>query len=508
MFGLGCVAGAAGIARVHDYLRGAPDEVAVLLSVELCSLTLQRDDDSTREPRRERAVRRRRGGGGRGRLGARGGPRVAGPTVLDSRSHLYPDTERTMGWDITSTGLKIVLDADVPTLVRRYLGDDVRGFLGAHELGIDDVTAWVCHPGGPKVIEAIQDVLDAGPDALELTWRSLAEIGNLSSSSVLHVLRDTLQKHPPARHARSADGDGPGVLLGTRPAAVELTWAGTSRWWRWSRSSGLPSWSCRSATSGGAGARRGRDRRGALPVHGRAAHRPARGVRAGGAGRRPFVPWLGWTMLAVVVASQALRWWCIATLGRQWNTRIFVVPGAGRVTGGPYRLLSPSELRGGGARGCGAAAGAHRVDHRGRVHGAERGAAAGADHGREPRRWSSTVIDLLVAGGGPAGLVTALHAARAGLSVRGARAAAGADRQGVRRGADAGRGAPRCAALGVSPCGMPFRGIRYLDGSRSAVAAFRAGDGPRRAAHRVARGAGLGRAGGRACGWRRAGCGR
>jgi methyltransferase len=55
---------------------------------------------------------------------------------------------------------------------------------------------------------------------------------------------------------------------------------------------------------------------------------------------RPFVPWLGWTMLAVVVASQALRWWCIATLGRQWNTRIFVVPGAGRVTGGPYRLFS------------------------------------------------------------------------------------------------------------------------------------------------------------------------
>ena len=55
---------------------------------------------------------------------------------------------------------------------------------------------------------------------------------------------------------------------------------------------------------------------------------------------RPFLPMLGWTMLAVVIAAQALRWWCIATLGRQWNTRVVVVPGAPRVTGGPYRLMS------------------------------------------------------------------------------------------------------------------------------------------------------------------------
>lgn len=55
---------------------------------------------------------------------------------------------------------------------------------------------------------------------------------------------------------------------------------------------------------------------------------------------RPFLPMLGWTMLAVVIAAQALRWWCIATLGRQWNTRVVVVPGAPRVTGGPYRLMA------------------------------------------------------------------------------------------------------------------------------------------------------------------------
>lgn len=55
---------------------------------------------------------------------------------------------------------------------------------------------------------------------------------------------------------------------------------------------------------------------------------------------RPFLPWLGWPMLVVVVAAQALRWWCIGTLGRQWNTRVVVIPGAARISGGPYRLLS------------------------------------------------------------------------------------------------------------------------------------------------------------------------
>lgn len=54
---------------------------------------------------------------------------------------------------------------------------------------------------------------------------------------------------------------------------------------------------------------------------------------------RPFLPWLGWPMLAVLVAAQALRWWCIRTLGHQWNTRVVVIPGAPRVGGGPYRLM-------------------------------------------------------------------------------------------------------------------------------------------------------------------------
>jgi alkylresorcinol/alkylpyrone synthase len=210
MFGLGCVAGAAGIARLHDYLRGAPDDVAVLLSIELCSLTFQRHDDSTAN-----LVASGLFGDGASAVVAVGDtraehiPNATGPRVLDSRSHLYPDTQRTMGWDVTGTGLKIVLDSDVPTLARSYLGEDVRNFLHAHALSSDDVSAWVCHPGGPKVIEAMEEVLGVAPDALELTWRSLAGVGNLSSSSVLHVLRDTVHKRPPAGT--------PGMLIAMGP---------------------------------------------------------------------------------------------------------------------------------------------------------------------------------------------------------------------------------------------------------------------------------------------------
>ena len=196
MFGLGCVAGAAGVARLHDYLAGHPDDVAVLLSVELCSLTVQRDDTSVAN-----LVASGLFGDGAAAVVAVGERRaqsggITGPTVIDSRSHLYPDTERTMGWDVTGSGLKIVLDAHVPEIVENYLGDDVRRFLKEHHLEVAEVDAWICHPGGPKVIEAIRDVLDLSDADVKLTWDSLAQVGNLSSSSVLHVLADTLRQRP------------------------------------------------------------------------------------------------------------------------------------------------------------------------------------------------------------------------------------------------------------------------------------------------------------------------
>ncbi|MEV6532255.1 3-oxoacyl-[acyl-carrier-protein] synthase III C-terminal domain-containing protein [Streptomyces sp. NPDC051639] len=214
LFGLGCAGGAAGLARMHDHLLGRPDDVGVLLSVELCSLTFQRDDASMAN-----MVATGLFGDGAAAVVAHGANRPVGtdgPTIVDTRSHLYPDTGRVMGWDIKDSGFQVVLDPQVPDVVRRYLADDVEGFLGDHGLKPKDVTAWVCHPGGPKVLEAVTEALDLPDDALDVTWRHLADVGNLSSSSVLHVLRDTLaERRPPPGTA--------GVLLAMGPGfACEL----------------------------------------------------------------------------------------------------------------------------------------------------------------------------------------------------------------------------------------------------------------------------------------------
>ncbi|GAA0588334.1 3-oxoacyl-[acyl-carrier-protein] synthase III C-terminal domain-containing protein [Kribbella sandramycini] len=206
LFGLGCVGGAAGIARLHDYLLAWPTQVAVLLSVELCSLTLQRDDSSL-----PNLVGGALFGDGAAAVVLTGSshPAAAGPSVVATRSRLYPDSERVMGWDVGSGGFRIVLGADVPEVVRTYLGGDVRAFLADHGLTVPEIGTWVSHPGGPKVLEAVAETLDLRPGALDLTWKSLDAVGNLSSSSVLHVLGETMALHP----AR----EGPGVLLAMGP---------------------------------------------------------------------------------------------------------------------------------------------------------------------------------------------------------------------------------------------------------------------------------------------------
>jgi alkylresorcinol/alkylpyrone synthase len=194
LFGLGCVAGAAGVARMYDYLRAYPDQVAVLVAVELCSLTIQRQDHSMAN-----LVASSLFGDGAAAVVAVGAHREsAGPRVLGSRSRLYPDSAEVMGWNIGSDGFRIVLSADVPTVAEKYLGEDVGLFLDEFGLTVADIGTWVCHPGGPKVIEAVENVLNLPCHALDSTRKSLRENGNLSSVSVLDVLAANLAE-PPGR---------------------------------------------------------------------------------------------------------------------------------------------------------------------------------------------------------------------------------------------------------------------------------------------------------------------
>jgi alkylresorcinol/alkylpyrone synthase len=190
MFGLGCVAGAAGVARAADYLRGHPGEVALLLSVELCSLTLQRDDLSV-----PNLIATGLFGDGAAAVVLRGAGRGGGgPTIAATRSAFYPGTEDVMGWRIGDGGFRVVLSAEVPHMVRKHLRADVDALLAAHGLTYDDIAVWVTHPGGPKVLEAMEDTFPLRPGALDLAWESLRRVGNLSSASVLLVLQATLDR--------------------------------------------------------------------------------------------------------------------------------------------------------------------------------------------------------------------------------------------------------------------------------------------------------------------------
>ncbi|MGW3343727.1 type III polyketide synthase [Nonomuraea rubra] len=184
VFGLGCAAGAAGLSRLHDYLRGWPDHVAVLVCVELCSLTIQRDDTSIAN-----LVASGLFGDGAAAVVATG--RGSGPEVVATRSRLYPGTEHLMGWEVGDHGFRIVLDADLTGFVEQVLAGDIKEFLADYGLTPEQVATWVCHPGGPKVIEKIVETLGLPAKALDVTWSSLREHGNLSSVSVLHVLQET-----------------------------------------------------------------------------------------------------------------------------------------------------------------------------------------------------------------------------------------------------------------------------------------------------------------------------
>ena len=217
VFGLGCVAGAVGLARVHDYLLAWPRHTAVLLSVELCSLSMPLGCPTTAD-----LVVSGLFGDGAVALVARGEEITAtgtvevppGPQVLATRSELCPDSGDVLGWRLGAEGFRIVLTTDLSDVVGRHLYTAAGEFLAEHELTLDDIRTWVCHPGGPSVIDAVQRSLMLPDGALATARRSLAQVGNMSSASVLHVLQQAIATdRPPPGSYGLLIGLGPGVSI-------------------------------------------------------------------------------------------------------------------------------------------------------------------------------------------------------------------------------------------------------------------------------------------------------
>jgi alkylresorcinol/alkylpyrone synthase len=201
IFGVGCVGGALGLTRAADHVLAYPQQAAVLLAVEACSLTIQREDLSTAN-----FIATGLFGDGAAAVVVAGAEKAAPtqefgrpePKILATKSVFYADSEDVMGWDISEHGFKIVLSPRLGEVIEANLARDVDEFLGSHRLRRSDIGSWVIHTGGPKVLEAIQKSLELPDRHLDRSWECLRRFGNLSSASVLLVLEDVMRNGPPS----------------------------------------------------------------------------------------------------------------------------------------------------------------------------------------------------------------------------------------------------------------------------------------------------------------------
>ena len=197
LYGIGCAGGGVGIARAADLARARPGSVVALVTVELCSLTLQPQDLSAKN-----VVGAALFGDGAAATLLTAAP-GSGARVLDHASHTFPDSLDVMGWHLSELGLELVLSRELPDLVDREVKPLVNSFLDRHGMKTADLAHFVVHPGGPKVIDAMERALCVPRGTLDATRRFLAAHGNLSSSSVLFLLKELLEERGPAPGERA-----------------------------------------------------------------------------------------------------------------------------------------------------------------------------------------------------------------------------------------------------------------------------------------------------------------
>jgi alkylresorcinol/alkylpyrone synthase len=187
IFGLGCAGGALGLARAASLATAMPGKAVVFVVVELCTLQCRRDDFS-----RSNIVATALFGDGAAAAVLRCDDNAVGPAIVAAGEHIWPHSLDIMGWEVADDGLKAIFSRDIPRLVAGGLGGAVDDFLDRNGLSRGDIGRFVCHPGGPKVIDAYEAVLGLAPGALVEARRSLAQYGNMSAASVMFVLERVL----------------------------------------------------------------------------------------------------------------------------------------------------------------------------------------------------------------------------------------------------------------------------------------------------------------------------
>jgi len=190
VFGLGCAGGVLGLARAATFARALPGRHVLLLVVELCGLTFRHGDRS-----KSNVVATALFGDGAAAAVLRvppPGEAGRGPRLVAAAEHTWRDTLDVMGWQVSDDGLKVLFSRDIPMFVRSHLAPVAQEFLARHGLSTERIDRFVCHPGGAKVLDALEDIHGLAPGAMRDAREVLRRFGNMSAATVLFVLRRVL----------------------------------------------------------------------------------------------------------------------------------------------------------------------------------------------------------------------------------------------------------------------------------------------------------------------------
>jgi alkylresorcinol/alkylpyrone synthase len=202
VFGLGCAAGVSGLAVAARLARARPGATLLFVSIELCTLAFRLD-----ELTRANIIATALFGDGAAACVLRAGPEGIAE-VESTGEHLFPETLGIMGWKIDDSGFGIVLAQSLPPFAEKELGPAVDGILARNGLARGDIDRFICHPGGARVLAALQTALAIDPASLDHERAVLSEYGNMSSPTVLFVLERVLRDGLPNRAAMIAMGPG------------------------------------------------------------------------------------------------------------------------------------------------------------------------------------------------------------------------------------------------------------------------------------------------------------
>jgi alkylresorcinol/alkylpyrone synthase len=202
VFGIGCAGGATGLGLASRLAAADPGSRVLLVCVELCSLAFRLDSPSQTDIVATAIF----GDGAAACVLSSGEQGFA--TVTGRVEHTWPDTLDVMGWRVDPTGLGVILTRSLPPFVQKHIKPAMESMLAGQGLAIEDVDRFICHPGGMKVIEALEAAFGLGQGTLDHEREVLADHGNMSSPTVLFILDRARRAGLPNRSVVSALGPG------------------------------------------------------------------------------------------------------------------------------------------------------------------------------------------------------------------------------------------------------------------------------------------------------------